>query len=131
MNVTIMGSGGIGGCIGGRLAASGADVVFLARGAHLEALQTCGLRLTSALGDLNIPSVRAFANANAQPPADFVIFTVKGPETVAAAELIAPVVGSNTAIITFQKRRRGSRYSPSAIRQGHCFAWGYVHWGHH
>ncbi len=107
MYVTIMGSGGIGGCIGGRLAASGADVVFLARGAHLEALQTCGLRLTSALGDLNIPSVRAFANANGQPPADFVIFTVKGPETVAAAELIAPVVGSNTAIITFQNGVEG------------------------
>ncbi|MDQ3189776.1 MAG: hypothetical protein M3Q28_12920 [Pseudomonadota bacterium] len=78
MNITIMGSGGIGGCIGGRLAASGANVLFLARGAHLEALQTRGLKLTSALGDLNLASVRALASAHGEPSADFVIFTVKG-----------------------------------------------------
>jgi len=102
MKVTVMGSGGIGGCIGGRLAASGVDVLFLARGAHLEVLQTQGLHLTSPLGDLALPHVRALAVAKGEPHADFVIFAVKGPETIAAAELIAPVVGPDTAIITLQ-----------------------------
>jgi 2-dehydropantoate 2-reductase len=123
VNVTIMGSGGIGGVIGGRLAASGADVLFLARGAHLEALQTRGLKLTSALGDLSLPSVRALASGYGQPPADFVIFTVKGPETVAAAELIAPVVGPNTSIITFQNGVEGvdilqARFGNNAVLPG-------------
>jgi 2-dehydropantoate 2-reductase len=122
-NVTVMGSGGIGGCIGGRLAASGADVLFLARGAHLEALQTRGLNLTSPLGNLQLPSVRALASAHGERSADFVIFTVKGPETVAAAELIAPVVGPNTAIITFQNGVEGveilqARFGRSVVMPG-------------
>lgn len=123
MNVTIMGSGGIGGCIGARLAAKGANVLFLARGAHLEALQTRGLKLTSALGDLDLPRIRALASAYGEPSADFVIFTVKGPETVAAAELIAPVVGPDTAIITFQNGVEGvdilqARFGKSAVLPG-------------
>ena len=123
MKVTVMGSGGIGGCMGARLAASGADVLFLARGAHLEALQTRGLQLTSALGDLNLPGVRARASAQDEQHADFVIFAVKGPETIAAAELIAPVVGPNTAIITFQNGVEGvdilqARFGKSAVLPG-------------
>ena len=39
MRIAILGSGGVGGYFGGRLAATGADVTFLARGAHLEALK--------------------------------------------------------------------------------------------
>ncbi len=123
MNVTIMGSGGIGGCIGARLAAGGANVLFLARGAHLEALQTSGLKLTSALGDLDLPRVRAQENSDGEPSADFVIFAVKGPQTVAAAELIAPVVGPNTAIISFQNGVEGvdilhTRFGKSAVLPG-------------
>ena len=123
MNVTIMGSGGIGGCIGARLAAGGANVLFLARAAHLQALQTSGLKLTSALGDLDLPRVRAQENCDGEPPADFVIFTVKGPQTVAAAELIAPVVGPNTAIITFQNGVEGvdilqARFGKAAVLPG-------------
>lgn len=102
MKVAIMGSGGIGGCIGGRLAANGADVLFLARGAHLQVLRDHGLRLTSPLGDLALSRVKALADARGEPHADFVIFAVKGPETIGAAEVIAPLVGPETAIITFQ-----------------------------
>lgn len=50
MRVAIMGSGGIGGIIGGRLASAGADVLFIARGAHLRALQTAGLNIISEGG---------------------------------------------------------------------------------
>lgn len=123
MNVTIMGSGGIGGCMGARLAAKGANVLFLARGAHLEALQSRGLKLTSGFGDLELPKVKALASAEGEPSADVVIFTVKGPDTVAAAELIAPVVGPNTAIITFQNGVEGvdilqARFGKDAVLPG-------------
>jgi 2-dehydropantoate 2-reductase len=123
MRVAVMGVGGIGGCIGGRLAAAGAEVLFLARGAHLEALQRDGLRLTSALGDLHLHPVRARSDATGEAPADFVIFTVKGPDTRAAAELVAPLVGAHTAIVTFQNGVEGvdilrERFGPQSVMPG-------------
>ena len=50
MRIAIVGSGGVGGYFGGRLAAAGTDVTFIARGAHLDALRTGGLRIESPLG---------------------------------------------------------------------------------
>lgn len=123
IRIVVMGSGGIGGCMGARLAAAGADVLFIARGAHLEALQARGLRLTSPLGDVHLPTVRASPGASAEGPADYVLFTVKGPDTLAAAELIAPVVGPRTAIVTFQNGVEGvdilqARFGPGAVMPG-------------
>ena len=57
MKIAIIGSGGVGGYFGARLAASGQDVTFVARGAHLEAMQKKGLKVLSALGDLHVPEV--------------------------------------------------------------------------
>ena len=54
MRIAIVGSGGVGGYFGGRLAAAGSDVIFIARGAHLEALRTTGLRLESPKGNLHL-----------------------------------------------------------------------------
>ena len=52
MHVAMMGSGGIGGYFGGRLAANGYDVTFIARGRHLEAIRDQGLRINSSdMGD--------------------------------------------------------------------------------
>ena len=59
MRIAIVGSGGVGGYFGGRLAATGADVTFLARGAHLEAMRTHGLRIDSPKGDVHLPHVKA------------------------------------------------------------------------
>ena len=58
MRIAIVGSGGVGGYFGGRLAAAGTEVVFIARGAHLAALRTRGLRIESPLGDVHLPSVQ-------------------------------------------------------------------------
>jgi ketopantoate reductase len=48
MKIAIMGTGGVGGYFGARLAQGGADVAFVARGAHLAALQEEGLTVESA-----------------------------------------------------------------------------------
>lgn len=52
MRIAIMGSGGLGGLFGGLLNKAGADVLFIARGQQLEALQNSGLSIVSDLGNL-------------------------------------------------------------------------------
>ena len=52
-----MGSGGVGGCFGARLARGGADVVFIARGAHLEAMRKHGLRIKTNTSRSNCPKL--------------------------------------------------------------------------
>ena len=56
MRIAVMGTGGIGGFCGAKLAAKGADVFFIARGEHLNAMQSSGLKLLSALGDVTFPA---------------------------------------------------------------------------
>jgi 2-dehydropantoate 2-reductase len=101
MRIVVMGSGGLGGYFGGLLAQSGADVTFVARGAHLQALQERGLTVRSVNGDFTVP-VQACADPHALPPADVVLFCVKTYDAVAAAALIQPVVEAQTIILTLQ-----------------------------
>ena len=102
MRILVMGSGGVGGYFGGRLAQAGSDVTFVARGAHGLALRQRGLRLQSGLGDLHLPTVRAVEDPSAAGPVDLVLFGVKLWDTVAAAQSLKPVLKSDTAVISFQ-----------------------------
>jgi len=102
MRIAVFGTGGVGGYFGGRLAASGADVHFLARGAHLAAMQSRGLRILSPLGDADIPRVDATADPAAIGPVDVVIFAVKLYDMQDAARMLAPLLGSNTVVIPLQ-----------------------------
>jgi 2-dehydropantoate 2-reductase len=123
MRIVIMGSGGIGGMCGARLAAGGADVLFIARGAHLKAMQASGLRLTSAVGDVTLDKVAATDDVTGQAPADIILFTVKGPDTDRAIEVIAPIVDTKTGVICFQNGVEGidklaARFGQSAVLPG-------------
>jgi 2-dehydropantoate 2-reductase len=102
MRIAIVGSGGLGGYFGGRLAAAGVDVTFLARGAHLEALRTSGLRIDSPNGNLLLPRVSATADASTVGAVDVVLFAVKLYDTESAIPLLAPLIGADTVIIPFQ-----------------------------
>src|SRR6187549_1557076 len=102
MRIAIVGSGGVGGYFGGRLAAAGVDVAFLARGAHLEALRTRGLRITSPKGDLHLPHVTAEADPAAVGPVDVVFFAVKLYDTNGALALLPPLIGPDTIVVGFQ-----------------------------
>jgi len=102
MKIAIFGSGGVGGYFGGRLAAAGEDVTFLARGAHLTAMQQDGLRITSPLGDVHLPKVQATDRTQAIGPVDVVLFTVKLYDVEASAATLAPLIGSDTVVITLQ-----------------------------
>jgi 2-dehydropantoate 2-reductase len=102
MRIAIIGAGGVGGYFGARLQASGADVSFVARGAHLAALCATGLRIDSPKGDLSLPRVTATDDPSAIGPVDAVLVTVKMYDLDAAARSIAPLIGGDTVVITLQ-----------------------------
>ena len=102
MKIVMMATGGVGGYYGARLAAADEDVHFIARGAHLGALQTNGLKLLSANGDLHLRSVRATDDPATIGTANVVIFAVKQYDTEAAAKLIVSLIGPETAVISIQ-----------------------------
>jgi 2-dehydropantoate 2-reductase len=102
MRIAVVGAGGVGGYFGGRLAASGTDVTFLARGAHLAALRSTGLTIHSSKGDVHLPRVNATDDPAAIGNVDVVFFTVKLYDTDAAAPLLPPLIGSDTVVIPFQ-----------------------------
>jgi 2-dehydropantoate 2-reductase len=102
MRIVIMGAGGLGGYFGARLAAAGNDVAFIARGKHLEAMLQNGLQVTSARGDLHLRDVVATDQPAALSPADVIMVAVKLWDTEAAAEAIKPLVGPETAVVSFQ-----------------------------
>lgn len=101
MRIVIMGTGGTGGYYGAALARAGHDVTFVARGAHLEAIRTNGLRITGQ-EEFQVNSVRAMAGLQGEPPAEVILFAVKTYDTDAGAELIRPVVGPNTMVLPIQ-----------------------------
>lgn len=102
MRITVMGSGGVGGYFGAKLAQGGCDVSFVARGAHLEALREHGLRVESELGDIHLREVRVSDDPRALGRADVVLICVKLWDTENAARAVAPIVGRDTAVISFQ-----------------------------
>ena len=102
MKIVMMATGGVGGYYGARLAAADEDVHFIARGAHLAALQTNGLKLISANGDLHLRSVHATDEPATVGTADIVIFAVKQYDTETVAKLVVPVIGDETAVISIQ-----------------------------
>jgi 2-dehydropantoate 2-reductase len=97
-----MGTGGVGGYFGARLAAAGYDVSFIARGPHLQALRTRGLRVRSPKGDVDLPQIRATDDPAAIGPVDLVLFAVKMYSSEQAAQALAPLVGPNTGVVALQ-----------------------------
>ncbi|MBL8306547.1 MAG: 2-dehydropantoate 2-reductase [Rubrivivax sp.] len=102
MKILVMGSGGVGGYFGGRLAQAGCDVHFVARGAHGQALREHGLRISSPLGGLHLQQASVTDDPARVGRVDLVLFGVKLWDTQAAARQLAPVLGPDTAVISFQ-----------------------------
>jgi 2-dehydropantoate 2-reductase len=101
MRIAVIGAGGVGGYFGGRLAAAGSNVAFVARGAHRDAIRADGLRIVSPHGDAVVP-VRAVDDPAEIGPVDVVIVAVKLWDTEAALARIGPLLGPNTAVISLQ-----------------------------
>lgn len=101
MKVVVLGAGGVGGYFGGRLAVAGHEVAMVARGAHLAAMREHGLRVTSVHGDFQV-RVPVADDPGAFRPCDVVLFGVKSFDTETAAARLGPVLGPETAVVSFQ-----------------------------
>jgi 2-dehydropantoate 2-reductase len=120
MRIAVVGAGGVGGYFGGRLAASGADVHFIARGAHLRAMQQNGLRLISPKGDVYIPRISASDNPAAIGPVDVVMFAVKLYDTEQAVSMLPPLIGPRTIVLPFQNGVDGVAIVTRAVGAAHA-----------
>jgi 2-dehydropantoate 2-reductase len=99
MKVAVFGAGAIGGMMGVKLAAAGADVTFIARGPHLAAMQENGVTLRSG-GDSITVRPRCLADAAEAGVQDYVIVTLKAHSLPAAAPSIAKMMGPDSALVT-------------------------------
>ena len=113
MKIAVMAAGGVGGYFGARLAAAGEDVHFIARGAHLAAIQQGGLNIESTHGDLHISASQATNDPATIGTVDMVLFAVKLGDSEIAAEACKPLIGGTTSLIMLQNGIDGvSRLTP-------------------
>lgn len=101
MRIAFMGSGGLGGYFGARLVKGGADVHFIARGRHLQAMRSEGLRVEGP-EPIHLARVNATDDPAEVGVVDFVMLCVKLWDTEAALRQVRPMVGAGTTIISFQ-----------------------------
>jgi 2-dehydropantoate 2-reductase len=121
MKIAVVGAGGVGGYFGVRLAQAGEDVHFLARGAHLAAMGERGIRVRSALGDVDLSPVDTHATDD---PAGIghsriVLFAVKSYDTESAAASLPPLIGPDSVVISLQNGIDNEEKLAARIGAGH------------
>ncbi|MDO8700666.1 MAG: 2-dehydropantoate 2-reductase [Deltaproteobacteria bacterium] len=102
MRIAVMGAGAVGAYFGAKLSASGHNVAFLARGAHLDALRREGLRVDSSGGGLRIQNALFTNDPGEVAAVDLILFCVKSYDTNPAVGALAPMIGSGTTILSLQ-----------------------------
>jgi len=100
--IAIIGSGGVGGYFGGKLASAGFDVTFVARGQHLQALHADGLTVNSIHGNFKVPSVKATAHLEEIADSDLLILAVKAWQVSLVASELKDLITGNTVILPLQ-----------------------------
>jgi 2-dehydropantoate 2-reductase len=99
MRIVIFGAGGVGGYFGGKLAQAGEDVIFIARGEHLEALRTNGLRVDSIKGNFIVDPVQATGDPGEVGQADMILVAVKAWQVPGIAAAMSSMLGPQTGVI--------------------------------
>jgi 2-dehydropantoate 2-reductase len=102
MRIAVVGAGGVGGGFGVALAKAGADVTFIARGAHLAAMKSQGLKVQGGRGESHLVPTQATDNPADIGKVDFVLFCVKQWDVESAGHHIKPLIGPDTAVIPLQ-----------------------------
>ncbi|MBI4591223.1 MAG: 2-dehydropantoate 2-reductase [Candidatus Rokubacteria bacterium] len=122
MKILVMGSGGVGGYFGAKLARAREAVTFMARGAHLEAIRTHGLRIKSTVeGEFAVRSP-ATDDPGTAGVADLVLFCVKSFDTEAAAQAIRAAVGPDTAVLSLQNGVDNEEKIGAIVGPGHVLS---------
>ncbi len=130
MRIAMFGTGGVGGRFGAQLALAGNDVTFIARGAHLAAIQANGLRVETPEGELRVQPARATDRPADVGVVDAVILGVKTWQVGDAARSMAPLIGPDTVVLPLQNGVEASGHlaqvlGPGPVLGGLCatFSW--------
>ncbi len=120
LTIVVMGTGGVGGYFGAKLARAGHAVTFVARGGHLDAIRRRGLTVRSAAeGDFTV-AAEAVERLEGRPPADLVLIAVKSFDTASALAAVRPVVGPETAVLSLQNGVEAIERVDAALGPGHA-----------
>lgn len=125
MNISIIGTGGVGGYFGAKLAQAGHKVSFLARGAHLQAIQAEGIRVESILGDFQVSNVSASDQIEDLPSSDLILVCVKAWQVKEIAGQLREIMHKDTIVLPLQNgvmaaTELGAFLPDSAIMGGLC-----------
>ena len=131
MRIAVIGVGGIGGPYGASLAKAGAEVTFVARGAHLAAMREHGLRVEGDRGETQIRPARATDDIASIGPVDYVLFCVKLWDVESAGAQLRPLIGPQTAVVALQNGvdaadRLALILGPEAVMGGTAFVTGSI-----
>ena len=102
MRITIIGTGGVGGYFGGRLAQAGNEVTFIARGKHLEAMKNKGLQVNSINGNFHLAKVNATSDLEQSGRADLIILAVKAWQLREVGPLLKTIMDKDTLVLPLQ-----------------------------
>lgn len=102
MKIAIIGTGGVGGYFGGKLADAGYDVGFLARGEHLKAIRSNGLQIKTIKGDFYLKTVRASDKIKDLGISDLIILGVKAWQVKEIANELLEIIDENSMILPLQ-----------------------------
>lgn len=119
MKIAIYGTGGVGGYYGARLANAGHEVWFIARGAHLNAIRTNGLKVESVAGDVHVHPANATDTPADVGVVDLVILAVKTWQVIEAAEVMRPLIGTDTMVLPLQNGVEAAAQVAGIIGQQH------------
>ena len=123
MKVCIYGAGAIGGYLGVQLAMAGAEVSLVARGAHLAAMRANGLRLLSE-GEERVAKVNCTDDPATLGPQDYVFITLKAHSVPGVVDLMQPLLGPRTAVVTGVNGSRAPGWKASTRAGASGAAWG-------
>ncbi|MDQ7784587.1 MAG: 2-dehydropantoate 2-reductase [Desulfomonilaceae bacterium] len=121
MRIAVFGVGGVGGYFGWRLARSGEDVVFIARGENLQALRNNGLTVETLDGESFTLPVRATDDSRAVGPVDAVLMGVKAWQVPEAAPALRPLMGPETFVVPFQNGVEAPSQLAAVLGTEHVF----------
>jgi 2-dehydropantoate 2-reductase len=118
VRIAVVGAGAVGGYFGGRLAEAGEEVIFLARGAQLDAIRTGGLRVSSSQGDFTIHPARAVDDPRDAGLVEAVLLGVKAWQVPDIAGTLAPMLGPTSFVVPLQNGVEAPRQLSEALGEG-------------
>lgn len=119
MRIAVMGTGGVGGYYGGLLSQKGQEVIFIARGKHLQAMRDKGLQVKSVHGDFLVSPASATADPAEVGPVDVILFATKTYDTDSAAQAMQPLVGKETVVVPLQNGIDAAERLGAYVGKGH------------